>query len=185
MNRWRSAIPYVLVVSLLLNVAFVVAWLVSGTLGKVDRRADTGIVTSPRGVVWCPLHRKLGVTSDQWKALEPKLEEFRAAARTVCDDVTRARLELIEMLAGGIADRAAIQARQEAILAGQRKMQDLSIAHLLGEKRILTPAQQRDLFAMIREQSRCVSHGPFRGFGGGSGQPFCEAESTTASGTHR
>jgi Spy/CpxP family protein refolding chaperone len=110
--------------------------------------------------MWCPLHRKLGATDQQWQQIEPKLAEFRKSAQGVCQDVARKRGEMIDLIASAQPDRQAIADKQEEILAGQRKMQQLVIEHLLAEKQVLTPEQQVKLFDLLRTRSGCAGHGP-------------------------
>ena len=50
-------------------------------------------------------------------------------------------------------DRRAIAAKQEEILASQRRMQDLSIEQLLAEKRFLTRRQQVVYFDLLNRRS--------------------------------
>ncbi|MCL5280719.1 MAG: periplasmic heavy metal sensor, partial [Planctomycetes bacterium] len=120
------------------------------------------------GAVWCPLHRKLNVTEEQWQRLEPRLAQFRQASQAVCQETQRKRAELIDLVAAAGTDRTAIAARQEEILAGQRRMQGLVIEQLLAEKEVLTVEQQRELFDMIRRHSGCVGPALMRG---GLGEP--------------
>ncbi|MFO7897568.1 MAG: periplasmic heavy metal sensor, partial [Planctomycetota bacterium] len=115
------------------------------------------------GSVWCPLHRRLNVTDEQWRRIEPRLEAFRDRTRAICTRMNRLRGEMIDLIASDDPDRDAIAARQEEIRAGQRQMQQLVIEHLLAEKEVLTPEQQRELFHLIRRRSAC--HGPGRMMG--------------------
>jgi Spy/CpxP family protein refolding chaperone len=52
------------------------------------------------------------------------------------------------------ADEAAIREKQEEILAGQRRMQNLVIDHLLKEKELLSPEQGKKLMQSLCEQCR-------------------------------
>jgi len=88
--------------------------------------------------------------------LEPGLARFRTDSESLCRQIHRRRGELIDLMASAQPDRDAIVAKQEEILAGQRKMQELVIAHLLAEKEALTAEQQAKLFQMIRERSGCA-----------------------------
>lgn len=119
--------------------------------------------------IWCPLHRQLGVTHGQWQRLEPRLAQFHQAAQTVCQDTQHKRAELIDLIATGM-DRTAQAAKQEEILAGQRRMQQLVIEQLLAEKEVLTPEQQTKLFDMIRTHSGCAGPALLRGGLGESSQ---------------
>jgi Spy/CpxP family protein refolding chaperone len=114
------------------------------------------------------LHRRLGTDQEQWQRIEPVVMAFRKESQAVCQEVTRARLELLNLLAAPQPDRQAIAAKQEEILAGQRRMQQLVIEHLLAEKEVLTPGQQKDLFDLLRGRSGCAGHGPMMSLQGGA-----------------
>jgi Spy/CpxP family protein refolding chaperone len=67
------------------------------------------------------------------------------------------------LIAAPEPDREAIGAKQEEVFAGQRRMQELVISHLLSQKKALTQEQQKRLFEMLRRQSGCAGHGPMMG----------------------
>ena len=156
---WTKLRPLLILLSVALNVAFVVIW------------AAHAVPTHLRGWrgpaheegVWCPLHRRLGTTEAQWREIEPRLVKFQESARVQCDEVNRLRGEMIDLVAAPEPDRDAIRLKQEEILAGQRRMQELVIEHLLTEKQLLKPEQQEQLFQMMRSQSGCAGHGPMTG----------------------
>ena len=106
--------------------------------------------------------------------IEPRLREFRASADEICRQISQLRMEIIDQLAAPNPDLAAIKAKQEEILAGQRRMQGLVIEQLTGEKAVLTAEQQQRLFDMLRSRSGCDRGGPMlvpgRGHEGGIGQ---------------
>jgi Spy/CpxP family protein refolding chaperone len=149
---WRGSKQFLIVGSVALNFAFVVVWLahaIPAVLGKED--AAMPPKTMER--IWCPLHRQLNVSDAQWEQIEPRLKEFRKSAQSVCQNVHKLRQEMLELIAAPTPDREAIAAKQKEIQAGQQKMQGLVIGHLLNEKEILAPEQQKRLFALIRECS--------------------------------
>ena len=154
---WKRIVPLLIVFSVALNVAFLGIWgrHVAAPLLAADRTHD--------GEVWCPLHRQLSVTDKQWQRLEPRLAQFHQAAQAVCQETQRKRAELIDLVASAGTDRSAISAKQEEILAGQRRMQGLVIEQLLAEKEVLTPEQQQRLFDMIRQHSACMGPALMRG----------------------
>jgi Spy/CpxP family protein refolding chaperone len=159
---WKRIWPVLGIASLALHVAFI------GVSAAQIIRARTGTrevcATRPgQGEIWCPLHRRLGTTPEQWKRIEPQLAEFRTAALAVCEEVGRRRAEMIDLLSAPDSDRQAVAAKQEEILAGQRRMQRLVIEHLLAEKDVLTAAQQKSLFDLMRERSRGEGRGPLMG----------------------
>lgn len=171
---WRSGKQFLIVASVGLNLAFVGVWLSYAIPAGVGNE----VASSPRaetGRIWCPLHEKLNVSDQQWAKIEPRLLEFRRSADSICRHVGRLRLEMVDLLAAPTPDRDAIAAKQDEIQAGQRRMQELVIGHLLAKKEILSFEQEGRLFMMIREQSGCDRKGPLMMSGrpgGGVGQMF-------------
>ena len=152
---WKKIALLLIVVSVTLNVAFVgflavrffrAKWTVNGPCGHSE--------------VECPLHRRLGTDQEQWQRIEPVVMAFRGQSQAVCQEVTRARLELLDLLDMPEPNKQKIAAKQEEILAGQRRMQELVIQHILTEKELLTPDQCKELFKLLRKQSDCMGQGP-------------------------
>lgn len=152
---WKKIAPLLIALSVTLNLAFVGFWAVHavGSHWRVGHAGD-------RSGVWCPLHRRLNLTDEQWQRIEPRMTEFRRASQALCQEISRMRGEMIDLIAADEPDRAAIAAKQEEILAGQKRMQDLVLDHLLAEKDVMTPEQQRELFDLLRRRSGCAGHGP-------------------------
>jgi len=163
---WKKAAMLLIILSVALNLAFIGTW-VTHTIGTHWVCPGPGGHAVGAGGMWCPLHQQLGASPDQWKQIEPRLVEFRKAAVALCQEVARKHTEMIDLLASPQPDREALRAKQEEILAGQRKMQELVIGQLLAEKEVLTPAQQKELFDMLRQRGGCAGHGPMlMGLGG-------------------
>ena len=154
---WRSSKRFLIVASIALNLAFVGVWLAHAIPAGTGKEVASPPAASGR--IWCPLHERLNVSDEQWAQIEPRLREFRQSAQSVCQHVSKLRMEMLELIAAPTPDLEAIAGKQEEIQAGQRKMQGLVIGHLLAEKEILTPEQEERLFALIRERSG----GPMRG----------------------
>ena len=155
---WKRVWPVLGIASVALNVAFI------GVSAAQVIRARSGRMETcePRpgqGEVWCPLHRRLGVTPEQWSRIEPRLLNFRKDVPAACQDVSRKRAELIDLLSAPRPDRQAIAAKQEEILAGQRRVQGLVIEFLLTDREVLTPEQQKELFDLMRKRSACGGQG--------------------------
>ena len=166
---WKKIAPLLIVLSVALNVAFVGVWAVhaAGAHWGGHAPCDHGDATAS---IWCPLHTQLGISQEQWKQIEPRLVEFQKASQAICQDVSGKRLELIDLMTAAEPDQAAISAKQEEIFAGQQSMQKLVVAHLLGERQLLTPQQQKQLFDLLRQRSRCAGYGPMMmSLGGGAG----------------
>ena len=154
---WKKIAPLLVVLSVALNIAFISVWAVHAarTHWPTDAAGDSEM--------WCPLHRRLDVTDEQWRRIEPRIAEFRTRTQTICAEMNRLRTELIDLIASDNPGRQAIAAKQEEIRAGQQRMQQLVVEHLLAEKEVLTAEQQKELFDLIRQRSAC--HGPGRMMG--------------------
>ncbi len=157
---WKKVAPLLIVLSVALNMAFVGIWAV-----HAFRTAHWSNGRLRHNEVWCPLHRRLNVTDAQWRQIEPRLADFQKAVQGIRENVNRSREELIALIAAAEPDRKALRAKQDEILAGQRRIQELVIEHLLSQRDVLTPIQQRELFDMMRRYSGCTGQnlGPSMG----------------------
>ena len=155
---WKKIAPLLIVLSVGLNVAFVGVWAVRA----VGRLRPTGHADD-HGKIWCPLHRRLNVTEEQWRQIEPRLAAFRRDSQSRRQKISRLRGEMIDLIAADEPDRPAIAAKQEEIRAGQRQMQQLVIEHLLAEKQVLTAEQEKELFDLLRRRSACPGPGRMMG----------------------
>ena len=158
---WKTLKPFVVIASAALNVAFVAIWLVHAAV-------PGGFAPEPgeRDGVWCPLHRELNVTAEQWTVIEPRLIAFQASVKRLREQVDVMRAEVIDLLAAETPDLDAIHARQEDILATRRAIQATVVEHLLAEKETLSPTQQVRFFEILRERSACGAAGPPMSGGG-------------------
>jgi len=170
---WKQIKPALVVLSIALNAAFAGVWLTYAAASRVEiyaMRCEPG----DSRTIWCPLHRQLNVSADQWKEIEPRLRTFRASADQICRQITDLRGEIIDQLATPHPDLEAVKAKQGEILAGQRNMQGLVIDQLMAEKKVLTAEQQQRLFEMLRSGTGGNRGGPMlvpgRGHEGGIGQ---------------
>ena len=152
----------ILIFSVALNTAFGAMWAIHrlpAHFGRTGHKGDS----HDKSCVSCPLHRKLGRSEKQWQGIEPRLMEFKTSAQAVCRKTKKLREELIDLIAAPQTDFEAIRAKQDEILAGQRRMQELLISHLLAEKEMLTPQQQKSLFDMIRQRGDCAGSSSIMG----------------------
>lgn len=168
---WKKISPLLIVLSAAMNVAFISAWIIYDA--KMSRIADEPRCEDTR----CSLHQYLNVTDEQWQRIEPRIAEFRRSAQTLCADIHRFHRELIDLIAADAPDQQAIDAKQKEICAGQQRMQQLVIEHLLAEKEVLTAEQEKELFDMFRQQCACGGLGRMMGLPGGeSGLPATQHE---------
>jgi Spy/CpxP family protein refolding chaperone len=158
---WKKTQPYLIVASAALNVAFIAMW-IAHAAPRQPRPEEAGQrATQP--TIWCPLHRELGATEEQWEPIEPRLREFQAAVGELCQQVNTLRSEVIDLIAAAKPDAEAIRAKQDEILATKRRIQGLVADHLLWEKEILTPGQQARLFEMLGNRTGCAAGPPMAG----------------------
>jgi Spy/CpxP family protein refolding chaperone len=149
---WNNLRRPLLALSVGLNLAFIAVWLVQtlsapGDAGGPSRSEIDSAVPSA-------LHREIGVTEDQWQKIEPLVRKFREKAITQRQEISALRGQLLDLLTIPTVDEAAIREKQAEILAGQRRMQNLVIDHLLREKEMLSPDQAEGLMRSLCEQCR-------------------------------
>lgn len=159
----KKIIILLIVLSVVLNAAFIGFWAVRSLRAHLDNNTIRGDTE-----VSCLLHQRLGTNQEQWRRIEPVVTAFRKESQAVCQNVTRARSELLDLLATPEPDIQEIAGKQEEILTGQRLMQELVIKHILAEKELLTPEQCKELFNLLRQRSDCSGHGPMMGIPGRS-----------------
>jgi Spy/CpxP family protein refolding chaperone len=165
--------PLLVTLSIALNLAFVGVWLTYAAASRLESPAAS-CEPGDRNTVWCPLHRQLNVTKEQWQRIEPRLREFKASADAICRQIGQRRTEIIDLLALPEPDLETVKAKQEEILVSQRGMQALVIKQLMHEKEVLANDQQQRLFEMLRHRASSDRRGPMlvpgRGHEGGIGQ---------------
>jgi len=154
---WRKATFYLVLASLGLNLAFVGVWVARAWSAHAANQPQ------PEPDVWCPLHRALEVTPQQWAEIEPRLREFQASVGGLCSQADVMRSEVIDLIAAEQPDLAAIQAKQDEILATKQQIQRLVVEHLLVEREILTSEQEQQLFTMLRDRTGCAADPPMSG----------------------
>ncbi len=158
---WKKTRLYLIVASVALNAAFVAMWIAhAATCHGHPQEAGPQV---SQHTIWCPLHRELGVTEQQWTQIEPRLHDFQAAVGELCQEVNARRSAVIDLIAAEEPDRATIRATQDEILATKQRIQDLVADHLVAEKEILTPKQQQRLFEMLRDRTYCDAGPPMAG----------------------
>ena len=160
----------ILALSLGLNVAFVSTCAVRqfGGGGCIARRPPT---KGHNEEIWSLLHRELGVTKKQWEKIEPHLREFQRKLRARHKRIQKVRNGMLEVLSAPEVDRKAIEKQQKKVLRAFRKTQDLVLEHILTERKLLTPEQQKKLFDMLRRRMQAAPPGGPKG-GAGVGKAF-------------
>lgn len=147
---WPRVRTLALLLSLSLNAAFLAIGVGHAVTGDRFRASGPSQDRTP-GTIWCPIHRELGVSPEQWKQIEPRLVQFQDAAQKQREVIQELRTQMMARLAAPEVAAEAVKAKQEEILAAQRVMQGLVIEYLLAERELLTPPQRARLFELIRE----------------------------------
>jgi Spy/CpxP family protein refolding chaperone len=98
------------------------------------------------------LHQQLGLTPEQWREIEPRLAQFRKETAASFEHMNRQRNELLELLEAPEPDRERLSVKQQEIQATQRQCQERLLAHILVERQVLSPDQQRKYFELLRQQ---------------------------------
>lgn len=156
---WRKLRTLLVILSVSLNVAILGAW-----LWQSMSAWPGGWPWSTKGVntdagIWCPLHRQLGVSEEQWRRIEPRLLRFRIKAQGLRKKMDALRMNMVDLIAAPQVNQEAVEVKREEIHAAQAMMQKLVIGHLIAEKELLTPDQQKRLFGMIRTRCICSEQG--------------------------
>ncbi len=158
MTMWRKARPVVLAVSLALNVALLSTWAAHALPARLAAAQP-----AEHTEVWCPLHRELDITPEQWRRIEPRLLDFHRRSDEERAALREAREELLDLLAAPQPDEAALRRAQQRILEGQGRMQQLVVRRIIEQKDVLTPEQQEKLFSLLRRRMECPGPGRMMG----------------------
>jgi len=143
---------FIVVCSLVLNVAFVTMWLTHAVPRFMMSQRMCG--HENMNCRKCPLHEKLGLTDSQWGVLRPRVEAYRQVVDTIRYEISTSREALLAELAKTPTDTAALRACRERIQDWQIKMQEQVVANVLEQKAVLTPEQQRQFIEMVRNGMR-------------------------------
>jgi Spy/CpxP family protein refolding chaperone len=156
---WEKAKIILIMLSIGFNIAFSVIWITHFASGR-SKKTDQTMAGCPRTGGQTPLYEQLDLSEEQSKKAESRMIAFRSASDTICGDTEILRNELINLIARPYPDAGAISKKQEEIIANQKKMQKLTISHILEMKRIFTPDQRKKFFILMRGQMKCSIPGP-------------------------
>ena len=146
--------PLLAILSVTLNGAFIAAYL-------SHRQPSDAHSTEHMQSSGCAYLDNLKLSPDQRTTILARLEAFRESSDQQCKEISKLRHDLIDLLAAKEPNMAEIKAKQEEILAGHRKMQEMVVAQLLAEKSNLNPEQQEALFHLIRVGCGCAKKAEF------------------------
>ncbi|MDD5088340.1 MAG: hypothetical protein PHI18_06025 [bacterium] len=151
-----------ILLSISLNIAVIAVWTTRQVQAGSARRAESS-VSCDRNCRDCPLHRRLGTSEHQWRRIAPLQAAFLDSSQCQCARVSLLRADLIELLAADSVCEDAVRAKHREILAVQERMQELSLEHILAEKKVLDPAQVKRLFDLMRRSDGCAKRAPTLG----------------------
>jgi Spy/CpxP family protein refolding chaperone len=174
---WRNAKDLLLLLSLSVNVPFILMWAAANAPPKIAAEAQTQHTGSPLSTEFTKLdptvmarrqlqvrpvgpprsdgtrsvYRELGVTGEQWCEIEPRLGKFRSDMFKLAREMKRQRDQLVNLVAAPELDYDAIQAKQEEILDAHRRTGELVVENMLADREILTPEQRTRFFKKMRD----------------------------------
>jgi Spy/CpxP family protein refolding chaperone len=151
---WGKIKIILIMLSIGFNIAFAVIWITHFASGRSIHKTQS-MVGCPRSSVQKPLYKQLDLSKEQSRKAESRMIAFRTASDTISRDTAKLRDELIDLIAIPHPDTVAIGEKQEEIITNQKKMQELTISHILEMKQIFTPDQQKKFFILLRGQMGC------------------------------
>ena len=142
----KKALFLILICSLALNIGF--AGVYGFTLLSQPK------VTQPKK---CPftseythLYKMLGLDQAQLDRIEPLAKDFHQKAAILRDSIVEDRNRLVDAMAQVPVDMGELDAIRADIAAGQSKMQQLVMLHILDMKEVMHPDQQKQFFDAMR-----------------------------------
>ncbi len=145
-------IVFLLCLSLALNAAFMAVWFA---------KTRTARGAEPDGSsIGCPLHRDMGVTSEQWAVIEPRLKEFQRSLDEPIEKADRLRDEVLGTIAEEGVSPDTVYAKQRELLDAKHEIQRRVADFLLWEKTVLTREQRDRMFALLKTGAYARRHAP-------------------------
>ena len=134
--------------------------------GPAPRASFPGRPETTRSV-----YREIGATTEQWQEIEPRLAQFRESMSRLGRELKQDHDELVILVAATEPDDESIRVKQEEILEGHRRIEELVLENMMADKEILTPEQQAKFFKKLRDYCGRTGAGPMMG-GRGPAQKF-------------
>lgn len=144
-----------LIFSLSLNFAFAGVWgyhyfYVTPRLRKLDELEARLTEQQQRQMRTAPPAARLKLTAEERRKMAEAGRSFREQLMPVRAEIRRQRERLYRLMAAPEPDREAILQCQAAISEGQRRMQQMTVEHLLDVKGRLGPEQQKRFWRMMK-----------------------------------
>jgi Spy/CpxP family protein refolding chaperone len=98
------------------------------------------------------IHKQLGLTPGEQKALEPVETKFAQRKRTLMREIRSANKELAEAIKQDQEDSPRVSAVVERIHHAQGELQEATLEHVFEMKGVLTPEQYRKLLNLTADE---------------------------------
>jgi Spy/CpxP family protein refolding chaperone len=149
----KTLFGFIIVCSLVLNIAFVAMWMAHAAPRHFMKRCQYGCAQSLHQK--CPMQKALALSDSQWALLYPGIESVRKATSDLHRELAKNRMALVTELEKTPTNSVAVSECRERIVACRKDMQALVTNHILEEKKVLTPEQQRRFFSALRGNMSC------------------------------
>ena len=113
--------------------------------------------TALSGHEW--IHKRLDLTPDQQKALEPIETKFAERKRNLMSEIRSANKELAEAIKQDQANSPRVSTAVEKIHHAQGKLQEATLEHVFEMKEVLTPEQYQKLLNLTADELNQVNGG--------------------------
>jgi Spy/CpxP family protein refolding chaperone len=147
-NRPLQLIAILIIVALVAAAACYISARVFGPL-----RSQPGV----SGHEW--IHKQLGLSPDEQKALEPIETKFAKHKRNLMGEIRSANKELAEAIRQDRADSPRVSAAVERIHHAQGELQEATLEHVFEMKGVLTPEQYQKLLNLTADELNQVNGG--------------------------
>ena len=105
------------------------------------------------------IHKQLGLTQGEQKALEPIETKFAERKRNLMSEIRSANKELAEAIKQDQADSPRVSAAVEKIHHAQGQLQEATLEHVFEMKEILTPKQYQKLLNLTADELNQMNGG--------------------------
>jgi nickel and cobalt resistance protein CnrR len=147
-NKPLQLIAMLIIVALVAVAACYVSTRVFGPL-----RPQLGV----SGHEW--IHKQLGLSADEQKALEPIETKFAQRKRNLMGEIRSANKELAEAIKQDQEDSPRVSAAVERIHHAQGELQEATLEHVFEMKGVLTPEQYQKLLNLTAHELNEVNGG--------------------------
>ena len=105
------------------------------------------------------IHRQLGLSLEEQRALEPIETKFAQRKRTLMGEIAGANKELAEAIKQDQADSPRVSVAAERIHHAQGELQEATLEHVFEMKGVLTPEQYQKLLNLTADELNQVNGG--------------------------